>query len=298
MSVFVSFSSDTKTKSSINPGDVPPLDLRFKNFIYGDKPFGAVSLLTAPGQNVLQIKRLNLDVANTHLLATGQWQQAGQGHQTTLNGNLQSDNIGAALKTWRVTGSVLGGRGTTAFALSWPSAAHDFNAKQLNGNFSLAFGKGSIIDIGQSKEAEMGVGRILNLLSLQSIPRRLTLDFSDLTQKGFPFDEMKGNFSIQNGNAFTSNAYLHGPIAKVEIKGRIGLGNKDYNLLMMTTPYLTSSLPIAATIVGGPIVGAATWLGDKVLGGIVNKIATSTYSVKGSWDNPVIEKASGNSPNS
>lgn len=288
--------SDAKTKSDINPGDIPPLNLRFKNFIYGDKPFGAVSLLTVPSKNILGIKNLSLDAGNTHLTASGRWQLGGQGRQqTTLSGNLQSDNIGAALKTWRVTGGVLGGAGTTDFALSWPSAAYDFSAKQLNGNFSLSFGKGSIINIGDSKEAEMGVGRILNLLSLQSIPRRLTLDFSDLVQKGFPFDEMKGDFSIQNGNAFTNNADLRGPIAKVEIKGRIGLGNKDYNLIMMTTPYLTSSLPVAATIVGGPIVGAATWLGNKVLGGVVNKIATSTYSVKGLWDNPVIEKVSGSS---
>jgi len=289
----------SKTVGGINPGDIPPLDLQFQNFYYGDRPFGAVALLTSSGKNVLQIQRLKIDAADTHILATGRWQQSNPDHQqTTISGNLKSDNIGAALKTWQVTSSVVNGGGHAAFALSWPAAAYDFSSKELNGSLSLAFNKGSIINISDEKTAEMGIGRILNLLSLQSIPRRLTLDFSDLLQKGFAFDVMKGAFNIQNGDALTDDAYLDGPIAKVEIKGRIGMANKDYNLLMMTTPYITSSLPIAATIVGGPIAGAATWLGSKVFSGVVNSMTMHTYKVTGPWDKPVVETAgsAGGSP--
>ncbi len=281
----------SKTVGGVNPGDIPPLDLLFKNFYYGTRSIGSVSLSTSARKNVMQIDRIKVEAPDARIAATGQWQQSGSNQQTTLSGNLTSNNMGAALKAWEVTSSVARGEGRAAFALSWPAAAYDFSAKQLNGSLSLLFNKGSIINIGDEKSAEMGIGKILNLLSLQSIPRRLTLDFSDLLQKGFVFNIMKGDFSLRSGQAVTSNAYLDGPIAKVEIKGRIGMAAKDYDLLMITTPYVTSSLPIAATIVGGPIVGAATWLGSKVFSGVVDSITKHTYKVTGSWDKPVIETA-------
>lgn len=284
--------SDTKKTININPGDIPPLNLRFKNFYYGDKPFGTVSLLTSSGKNVLEVRQLSVDLADTYLLATGRWQQIDKDRQqTTLSGDLNSNNIGAALKTWQVTSSIVKGSGKMAFALSWPTAPYDLNTKELNGRFSLAFNQGNIINISAYQEAEMGIGRILNLLSLQSIPRRLSLDFGDLLDKGFVFDDMSGDFVMQNGNAITNNGVLNGPIAKIKITGRIGLGHKDYDLTMTTIPYVTSSLPLAATIVGGPIVGAATWLGNKVFGGVVNKIVGKTYRIKGSWDKPIVETA-------
>lgn len=281
--------STSKTKTNVHPGDIPPLDLEVKNFYYGTKPFGRVSLSTVAGKNFLQIVHLRVESGETRLVARGRWQESPAGHQqTTLSGNVRSDNIGTALHTWQVTDSIVGGQGRAAFALSWPSAAYDFSFAALNGSFSLSFVKGRIINISDSKAAEMGIGRILNLLSLQSIPRRLTLDFSDLLHKGFAFDVMKGELTMRNGQAFTEDAYLDGPIAKVAIKGRIGMASKDYDLLMMTTPYLTASVPVAATLIGGPIAGAAAWLGSKVLSGVVNKITMRTYKVTGPWDNPLI----------
>jgi uncharacterized protein (TIGR02099 family) len=287
--------STSNIKTKVHPGDIPSLDLEVKNFYYGTKPFGSISLSTSTGKNFLQIVHLRVKSGETRLVARGRWQESPGGHQqTTLSGNVRSENIGTALHTWQVTDSVVGGHGRAAFALSWPSMAYDFSFAALNGSFSLSFEKGRIVNISDSKAAEMGIGRILNLLSLQSIPRRLTLDFSDLLQKGFPFDVMKGELTMRNGQAFTENSYLNGPIAKVAIKGRIGMASKDYDLLMMTTPYLTSSLPIAATLIGGPIAGAAAWLGSKVLSGVVNKITMRTYKVTGPWDTPLIVPFSAN----
>lgn len=285
-------SGASQSVSNINPGDIPPLNLTLRNFYYSNKPYGTVSLQTVPAKNTLQIRQLTMNMANINGSATGYWQQMGKGRDhSALNGVLTSSNMGAVLKTWGMTDSVINSKGKINFELSWPAPAYDFSLKQLNGNFSLAFYGGRIINVGNN-EAEMGIGKILNLLSLQSIPRRLSLDFSDLVQKGFSFDDMKGDFTVQNGDAMTRNAFLQGPIAKIDIRGRIGLAAKDYNLRMMITPYVTSSLPVAATIVGGPIAGAVTWIGSKVLGGVVNKIAMHTYSVTGSWDSPVIVKTS------
>ena len=191
-----------------------------------------------------------------------------------------------------LTGSLEGSKGKASFAFSWPAAAFNAGAANLNGNFSLDFKGGRIINISQSTEAEIGLGKLLNLFSLQSLPRRLTLDFSDITRGGFNFDMMKGNFSINQGQVTTNNAYLDGPIAKVEIKGRIGLAAKNYDLRMLITPYITSSVPVVAAFAGGPVVGAAAFVAQKVLGNVVGKITSNMYHVTGSWDSPNIVKLS------
>ncbi|MDF3055733.1 MAG: transrane protein, partial [Gammaproteobacteria bacterium] len=160
----------------------------------------------------------------------------------------------------------------------------------LDGQFSIDVGKGRIINISKSSQTELGFGKMLNLLSLQSLPRRLTLDFSDLSVEGFAFDEMKGDFKLENGVANTQNAYLEGNVARIDLKGNIDLDRKGYNLVMLVTPYVTKSIPVVATIAGGPIAGAAAWVGQKILGGVIDTMTSSRYRVTGSWDQPNVGK--------
>ena len=167
------------------------------------------------------------------------------------------------------------------------------DVKTLNGTVNLQLNKGRIINLSSSTETELGLGRVLNLFSLQTLPRRLMGDFSDLTDAGFSFDVMKGDFNLQQGNGYTTNAYLDGPVAKVMMKGRIGFGNKDYDLILSVAPYVTGSLPAVATVAGGPIVGAVAWVANKLISPVVSHIMTYDYHVTGSWDNPVITKMVG-----
>ena len=64
---------------------------------------------------------------------------------------------------------------------------------------------------------------------------------------------------------------------------------EDYDLRLIVTPHLTSSLPLIATVAGGPIAGAVTWVVNKALGPGVNKMTRYEYLIKGSWQEPTIE---------
>lgn len=285
-------SGSSKAVTGVNPGKIPPLNLLIHHLYYKNQSFGEVNLVTFPHQDALQIDKVSLTTPGLTFAARGEWGQDGKGRQhTALSGNIKSDNLGAALTDLKITSSLMGGKGSAAFAITWPGAPYDVELGKLSGNFSFAFKQGQIINVSQSTQAELGLGRILNLLSLQNLPKRLSLNFSDLTSKGFNFDTMKGDFIVRSGNATTNNAYLEGTVAKVQIKGEIGLGAKNYNLWMMITPYVTSSLPVIAGVVGTPIVGVATFFATKIFGGVVNRITSQTYRVTGSWEEPVVSKA-------
>ena len=280
--------------TSLNPGDIPSLNILLNDFRYDQRIFGRLFFITSREQNTMRINRLVLSSPYSVMNATGFWQKLPNGKmQTHLNGEFRSSNLGKVLRALRVTESLEETKGRATFALSWPSEIYHPDFGHLNGQFSFDFQNGRIINMSESSEAEMGLGRLLNLLSLQSLPRRLTLDFSDIGAKGFGFDVMKGDFVLNHGSAMTNNTYLDGPIAKVELKGDININKKIYNLSMLVTPYVTASIPLlVATIAGSPVAGAAAWVAHKVFGGVVNSISSTLYKVTGPWDAPNVGKSS------
>ena len=64
---------------------------------------------------------------------------------------------------------------------------------------------------------------ILGVVSIAALPRRLSLDFSDVFDDGLAFDTLKGDFTIDDGNAYTCNLGLEGSVADL---GR-GSGEPD-----------------------------------------------------------------------
>src|SRR5690606_7541496 len=95
--------------------------------------------------------------------------------------------------------------GSVEFNLDWASPPSALALNTLSGDASLNMGKGRIVEVNQSSNAKMDLGRLLNLFSLQSIPRRLSFDFSDVFQKGYSFDSLRGDFTFKRGNAITNN---------------------------------------------------------------------------------------------
>jgi uncharacterized protein YhdP len=159
-----------------------------------------------------------------------------------------------------------------------------FLLDSINGNLSLDIRKGQLRDVSP------GAGRVFGLLSLQTLPRRLTLDFSDVFKKGLTFDRIKGSFLLERGDAYTTNLYLDGPAARIDISGRTGLAVKDYDQLVTVTPHVTASLPLAGALVGGPVAGGVLYAIDKLFKPTIEKITQYQYTITGSWDDPQIVK--------
>ncbi len=279
--------SQTMTGKPIDPGTLPAFSFEGNDVRYGDKNFGHVVLYVIPGQRGVVIKQLNADSAVLKLRANGTW-QAGRSH---LRGELSSTQVSQFLESWGFASTnLVGGKGEADFDLSWPGAPYDPSLANISGNLSLKLGAGRIVNLGDSTDAQMGLGRLLNIFSLQTLPRRLSLDFSDLFEKGYSFDSLKGDFVFKNGSATTGNTRFDGPVARIDISGRIGIAAKDLDMRIGVTPNVTASLPVVATLAGGPLAGLATWVVDTVVSHAVSKITTHSYVVTGSWANPVWQK--------
>jgi len=181
-----------------------------------------------------------------------------------------------------------GGNLSGSLRIAWPGPPWAFAPPLMEGKVKVRITDGQLLDVDPG-----AAGRMLGLLSLNSLPRRLSLDFSDIFDKGFSFDEISGSFVIDDGNAYTNDLLVDGPAAKIEISGRIGLIDQDYDELVTVVPSVKTGLPLAGTLAGGPAVGAVLLLAETLLQdrlGPLNRIAKQQYSVTGPWEDPVIEK--------
>ncbi|HKJ08012.1 MAG TPA: YhdP family protein [Gammaproteobacteria bacterium] len=273
--------------AGMSPANIPPLQVVADRLDYGGVDLGRLQLDTVPEPSGLKVERASLVSDWLQLRAHGDWQDH-DGHQSSrFQITVAGGNLGKMLSAFGYAGNIKGGQTRGDISANWRGSPMAFSLKRLEGHLHLKIGEGRILRV------EPGAGRVFGLLSLQALPRRLSLDFSDLFRKGFSFDSIEGNFTFSAGDAYTSDLVVKGPSARIDIAGRTGLVARDYDQLVTVIPHIRSSLPIAGVIAGGPAVGAALLLMDKLFPGPLTELtslANYQYTLTGSWDNPVVKR--------
>ena len=178
--------------------------------------------------------------------------------------------------------------------LAWPGSPTDFEFATLSGTFRMHTGAG------QFTKMDPGVGRLLGVLSLQALPRRITLDFRDVFSEGFAFDSMDGTVRIASGVMHTDNLMLAGPAARVHLAGDVDLARETQALTVRVQPSLSSAIStgagaaavvlLAANPLVGAAVGAGTLLAQKLMQDPIEQMFSYEYAVRGSWAEPVVER--------
>jgi uncharacterized protein YhdP len=268
---------------------LPNIDAQIKVFQYQDKILGEVNIKLKGKTNGIEITNVLVQNPGFKMQAGGFF-TTGKTHQTEFRGTITSEDTKKMLKQWGIAGNLESPQARLGFDLTWPGTIADFSFADSEGHISIHVKKGRITGLSKDTDVKLGLGRLVTILSLQSLPKRLQFNFKDLTKKGYFFDKMHGDFSLKSGVASTQDANLQGPVAQIDITGDIQLREQTYDLKCTVLPNLTASLPVVATIAGGPVVGAAAWVADKLVGKQVNKMTQHRYHVSGAWDNPTIEQ--------
>jgi uncharacterized protein YhdP len=287
-----SFSSDSSSTFSLDPQKIPAMNLSANEFSYDNKNYGAVTVELQPMRRGLNIEKLVMKNSFYSLNLSGIWAREFGQDSSSFSGVLSTDNLGEMFKNMGVTDHISAGKGTANFSLSWPGLPSDFETFDLHGNVDINLSSGSIVGLDKAVNEKIGLGKILNILSLQSLANKLTLNFNDVSKDGFDFSTMKGNFVLENGNIYTQNGYVDGSVADLYISGTLGLKTQTYDLTLKINPYYTSSLPVIAGIAAGPIigpvVGVATWAAGQAIHYATGKLSSYDYHVGGTWAEPVV----------
>ena len=267
-----------------DPRNFPALQVHVDDFQMGARKIGAIDLTTARVAQGMRIDSATVLSSSVRAEGQGQWFWIDGAPHSKLVANIVSNDVAATLRDLNYTPFIEAKRGAIQADISWPGGFDADLLDHASGVLSADAQTGQIVNL------QPGAGRVLGLFSIAALPRRLALDFKDLTEKGLAFDSIHGDFELRDGNAFTSNTLLRGPAAEIGIAGRTGFGSRDYDQTAVVTGNLGASIPVAGAVVGGPAVGAALLLFSQVFKEPLKGITRGYYRITGPWDNPVVER--------
>ena len=179
---------------------------------------------------------------------------------------------------------VAGHHGHISANLSWPGPPESSAIERLSGRLEIAAEDGRLTSV------EPGAGRVLGLMSIAHLPRRLALDFGDLTGEGLSFDTLRGTFQLTDGDAYTDNLTLRGSAAEIGLAGRTSLRDRTYDQTAVVTGQLGASLGVAGALAGGPAIGAAMLLFSRIFKEPLKGATRGYYRITGSWDDPQVKR--------
>ena len=264
--------------------ELPALDIIAEQFINKGKPLGRIEFVATPEGHDWRIEKLSLVNPDATFTLDGLWQVGGAQPRTQINLRLEASDVGKLLVRLGYPEGIQRGTAKLEGTASWSGAPYDIDHPTLSGTLSLEAAKGQFVKL------DPGAAKLLGILSLQALPRRVTLDFRDVFSEGFAFDEIAGTAKITHGVATTENFRILGPAARVTMSGEVDLAQETQKLRVRIVPQVTDTVAIAGAIFGGPIAGIAAYFAQKVLKDPLGQIVAFEYDVAGTWSEPTVKR--------
>jgi uncharacterized protein YhdP len=272
------------------PQGVPALDIVVDDFELRGRKLGRLQVLAVnrqlpgrAGQREWQLDKLDLDVPEAQLRASGRWAAAGA-RRMALDFRLALADSGAFLERLGAGQAMRGGKGELQGQLSWAGSPLTLDYPSLEGRLRLD------VDAGQFLHADPGSARLLGVLSLRSLPRRLSLDFRDLFQEGFAFDSIDGDIQVARGVATTDSLRMGGAQATVLMQGSADLRNETQDLRVLVVPNFDATGAALATMAINPAIGLGTLFAQWALREPLIAAGTSELHISGSWADPQVQR--------
>ena len=270
--------------------ELPVLDVIAERFDFRGKALGKLELKAEQTGDEWRIERLDFSSPNGQFHSSGAWRRTGAGSITTLGIKLETANLQGLMTQLGYADYIKRGTGHLEGTIAWPGRPHEFAVSLLSGSFKVGAQRG------QFAKLEPGAGKLLGLLSLQSLPRRATFDFRDVFSEGFAFENIEGDVKVARGILLTDNFAISGPSAYVSISGEASLPQETQVLVLKVVPEVGEGMALAATVLGTPVLGLSTLILSKLLQNPLGKVVSYEYQVTGSWDNPVVTRLSAPPP--
>ena len=279
---------DAPAVTRVDPGELPSLDVRLDRLDWAGRRFRDGRLMTSPVERGMAIHHLSLHTRHLDLKAQGSWKIGGQQEQRTeLTLQVEGESLADGLDDLGLRNVLSGGEIRSARAeVKWPDVPYHFDWAEATGQGSFDIRDGTLENV------EPGAGRAAGLFSIAALPRRLSLDFQDVFGKGYRFDELTGRFTLREGSIFSQKLEMDGPSGQIEITGRTGIVDRDFDQEVTVFPE-TSALPVIGALAGGTGVGAAVLLFQQVLKKDIQEAAKIQYRITGSWEDPQVQRVDG-----
>ena len=299
--------SDVENILDGQPASIPALDIVVNDLELRGKKLGrieveAVNRAASSGDGTSgewRLNKFNVLMPEAVLTATGNWvainaqtpsagprgqRPAAERRRTVMNFKLDIADSGLLLKRLGMADVVRRGKGKMEGSVAWAGSPLGLDYPSMSGQFNIN------IEAGQFLKADPGLAKLLGVLSLQSLPRRLTLDFRDVFSEGFAFDFVRGDVGISQGVATTNNLQMKGVNAAVLMEGSADIAKETQDLKVVVVPEINAGTASLIATVINPAIGLGTFLAQYFLRRPLMEAATQQFHIDGSWADPKVTK--------
>lgn len=303
--------SDVEALLAAQPASIPAVDIVVDDFELRGKHLGRLEVQavnrnaqTGPrdaGVREWRLNQFNLTAPEASFVASGHWAaldaqapgaaralagKPGVTRRTVMNFKLDVNDGGALLARLGMKDVVRRGRGKFEGQVAWMGSPLSLDYPTLSGAVTVNVASGQFL------KADPGIAKLLGVLSLQALPRRLTLDFRDVFSEGFSFDFLRGDVKIDQGMAFTNNLQMKGVNAAVLMEGSADLARETQDLKVVVIPEINAGTAALLATAINPAVGLGTFLAQMFLRRPLIESATQEFHIDGPWADPHITKVS------
>ena len=273
------------------PGNLPALDIVIDDFELLGKRLGRAEIDAVnrggAGREWL-LNKLTFTMPEASFAAKGTWAAvpgapAGQ-RRTAMTFRLDVADAGELLTRFGMPGVLRRGRGRMEGDVNWRGSPFSLDYPSLGGQLQVD------VEQGQFLKADPGLAKLLGVLSLQALPRRLTLDFRDVFSEGFAFDFIRGDAKISKGIASTNNLQMKGVNAAALMDGSADIVRETQNLRVVVVPEINAGTAALVATAINPAIGLGTFLAQWVLSKPLAAAATQEFHIEGTWTDPKIAK--------
>jgi len=272
--------ADAMTMTAV---EFPQLDVTVDDFRLQARALGRLEVLAHGTPQGLLIDNLQLTHPDSVFRMNGLWHEQGIS-ETRAELNLQVLDAGKFLSRFGYPDTLKRGSAGVVGNVSWAGSPADFSLVTLAGQLDFT------AKDGQFQNISPGVGKLLGVLSLQSLPRRLSFDFRDIFNKGFAFDDIHAALRIARGVVYSDDFKMRGPAATVNMSGLADLNQESVQLRVKVVPKLSEGVAVASALIGGPLAGVGVLAAQKLLRDPIEEVSSQSFMVTGPWLAPEVTR--------
>ena len=267
---------------------IPALDVVAENFELTGKKFGRLELAAnnaiAFASREWRIKKLLIVNPDGELQATGKWSIKDGENTSSLTYQLDILDAGKLLERLGFPNILRNGKGEMHGEINWKGLPFSFDMASLSGDLNVDLKTAQFLKIDPS------AAKLLGVLSLQSLPRRLLLDFRDVFSDGFAFDSVVAHADINHGILKTDSFKMKSVSAAVAMEGTADLLHETANLHVVLLPDVNLGAASVAYLLVNPVIGVGSFLAQLFFRAPLTRALTREYQITGPWNDPVINQ--------
>lgn len=234
---------------------------------------------------MLELQNLLIDSGTTSLSLDGHWMLDDDQNETHIAFDIEGENSSDLMGRFGVSGGIQGAKFSSYASIQWQGSPWAMHRETLTGEVKTETGKGLISEVG-------GAGRLLGLFSIDSIVRKMQLDFSGIFDDGLAFNYIRGSGRIENGQFESDDIKMQALAGDMFITGSANLVNETVDAKVKFLPDFTSGIPVLTAFAVAPQTAIFVFAISTALSPVLDVFTQINYAVKGPIDSPTVTEKS------